>query len=273
MKNNIKVKDIIEHLNKLAAPGLAMEWDNVGLQVGLAENPVNKILLTLDVTEKAVDYAIDNKAITDGLGYGYLDPATQIAHPSRPMGYNPGIKDRGYDPEKAKKLLAEAGYPNGFKTSIMIHSTGNRDAGVAMKAQLAKVGIDAKIEIYDFPKFIEQYFRGWKGLFFWFTASEPNSLDALMQNFHSSTHFNASLLKPEKLEELLNDADKERDYDVLSKKIQNIGKYISDEAICIPVYFNYHIIVQNPKLHDTGNYDDDATFKVYYTPENAWLEK
>ena len=61
MKNNIKVKDIIEHLNKLAAPGLAMEWDNVGLQIGLAENPVNKVLLTLDVTEKAVEYAIEHE--------------------------------------------------------------------------------------------------------------------------------------------------------------------------------------------------------------------
>jgi dinuclear metal center YbgI/SA1388 family protein len=61
MNKNIRLKDIIKHLEGLADPGLAMGWDNVGLQIGLADNPVSRILLTLDVTDKAVQYAIEHQ--------------------------------------------------------------------------------------------------------------------------------------------------------------------------------------------------------------------
>lgn len=56
--NQIKVKDIVNHLNKIADPGLAYDWDNVGFQLGDAEAEVKKILLTLDVTENAIKKAI-----------------------------------------------------------------------------------------------------------------------------------------------------------------------------------------------------------------------
>jgi dinuclear metal center YbgI/SA1388 family protein len=58
--NNIKVSDIVKHVNGIADPGLAMDWDNVGLQLGLPDNMVNKVMLTLDVTSNAVEYAIKN---------------------------------------------------------------------------------------------------------------------------------------------------------------------------------------------------------------------
>jgi len=56
-----KIIDIVKYMNSLADPGLAMDWDNVGLQIGLPENEVSKILLTLDVTDNAIEYAIDNE--------------------------------------------------------------------------------------------------------------------------------------------------------------------------------------------------------------------
>lgn len=59
MKNNvIKVSDIVAHLNKIADPALAYEWDNVGFQIGDANTEVKKILLTLDVTENAIEKAV-----------------------------------------------------------------------------------------------------------------------------------------------------------------------------------------------------------------------
>ena len=59
MKNNvIKVSDIVAHINKIANPALAYEWDNVGFQLGDGNHEVKKILLTLDVTENAINKAI-----------------------------------------------------------------------------------------------------------------------------------------------------------------------------------------------------------------------
>ena len=57
-KNVIKVSNIVAHLNKIADPALAYEWDNVGFQLGDGNQEVKKILLSLDVTENAIDKAI-----------------------------------------------------------------------------------------------------------------------------------------------------------------------------------------------------------------------
>ena len=59
MRNIItKVSDIVGHINKIADPALAYEWDNVGFQLGDGNQEVKKILLTLDVTENAINKAI-----------------------------------------------------------------------------------------------------------------------------------------------------------------------------------------------------------------------
>jgi GTP cyclohydrolase I len=59
MKNGIiRVSNIIAHLNKIVNPLLAYEWDNVGFQLGDGDAEVKKILLTLDVTENAINKAI-----------------------------------------------------------------------------------------------------------------------------------------------------------------------------------------------------------------------
>lgn len=62
MKKKITVSEIVSHLHKIANPGLAFDWDNVGFQLGNGNQQVKKILLTLDVTENAIQKAIKEKA-------------------------------------------------------------------------------------------------------------------------------------------------------------------------------------------------------------------
>src|SRR3990170_2070876 len=61
--------------------------------------------------------AIDRETIIKNLMQGY-GQAVGSGIPSTDFGYNPNVKPHAYDPERAKKLLAEAGYPNGFTTSL-----------------------------------------------------------------------------------------------------------------------------------------------------------
>ncbi len=56
----MKVKEVIEIIEKWAPPGVAWDRDNVGLQIGNTENPVSRVLLSLDVTENVVNYATEN---------------------------------------------------------------------------------------------------------------------------------------------------------------------------------------------------------------------
>ena len=59
---------------------------------------------------------------------------------------------RNYDPAKAKQLLTQAGYPNGFKTTLIVWPAGNHDIALAEQQYLAEVGIQAEIEFADSGK-------------------------------------------------------------------------------------------------------------------------
>ena len=69
---------------------------------------------------QALEYAIDKQAICDTIGFGFWTPAYQAAAQGS-WAYNPDVVGYPYNPTKAKQLLAEAGYPNGFKTTLGTH--------------------------------------------------------------------------------------------------------------------------------------------------------
>ena len=97
---------------------------------------------------KALSMAINRDAIAERIMEKKAVPAAQLL-PETFYGTSKKLKPHKYDPEGAKKLLAEAGYPNGF--AMTIHGTNNRyinDAAIAQAiAQFySRAGIDAKVE-------------------------------------------------------------------------------------------------------------------------------
>jgi peptide/nickel transport system substrate-binding protein len=100
---------------------------------------------------EAVEYAIDREALADAFGYGFWTAVNQIPGPdATTYNANPALV-RNYDPEKAKQLLTEAGYPNGFKTTLLMLMFANQDEGVAVQAMLGDVGIQAELVIPEGP--------------------------------------------------------------------------------------------------------------------------
>ncbi len=97
----------------------------------------------LDVrVRQAVHIAIDRKMICEKVFNGCYSPANQIYLSYNP-GYDPDLPPIPYDPVRAKQLLAEAGYANGFETTLT-YSIANRTYNEALAAYLADVGIKAK---------------------------------------------------------------------------------------------------------------------------------
>lgn len=127
---------------------------------------------------QAVSYAIDRKAIVDSLLKGTAVPSTGALAP-----VTWGYVDLGtipHDPEKAKRLLAEAGYPKGFKTRIA--TTERYVQGVevaqAIAAQLKEVGIDASIDVMEWSAIVQL----WSGL-----KPEDNPLEIFIMGAGPST--------------------------------------------------------------------------------------
>ena len=108
---------------------------------------------------KAVSLAIDRKMICDKLLNGSAEPYGEVLSPIT-MGHDPSIEPDPYDPKRARQLLKEAGYPNGFKTFINTTITSKFWAE-AVAANLMTVGIQAKINIHESGAW-QQAFRGRK---------------------------------------------------------------------------------------------------------------
>ena len=106
---------------------------------------------------QAVNYAIDRAAIIKNTLNGYGRPLATSIIPEA-FGYNPNIKPYPYDPERAKKLLAEAGYPNGFEvgydTTIGRYPQDKEIAEVVV-GQLAKVGIKVNLQAFEWGAFYD----------------------------------------------------------------------------------------------------------------------
>ena len=85
---------------------------------------------------------------------------------TRDPWYNPALPYREYDPKKAKQLLAEAGYPNGFKTKLVSDVMARKDTLVAIQTYLKEVGIETELEVLEFGAAFVKPKQGWEGIYF-----------------------------------------------------------------------------------------------------------
>jgi glutathione transport system substrate-binding protein len=114
--------------------------------------------ISMNVTQKpfdnpkvreAINYAINRQALVKVAFAGYATPATGVVPPS--IAYAESFKPWPYDPAKARELLKEAGFPNGFSTTLWSshnHSTAQKVLQFTQQ-QLAQVGIKAQLTAMD----------------------------------------------------------------------------------------------------------------------------
>ncbi len=109
---------------------------------------------------EAVAHAINRQAIIDGAMFGYGTPIGTHFAPHNPA-YVDETAISAFDPEKSKALLAEAGYPDGFETTLDLPPPSYaRRGGEIIAAQLADVGITAKINNVEWAQWLETVFKG-----------------------------------------------------------------------------------------------------------------
>lgn len=108
---------------------------------------------------RALTHAIDRQAVSDGAVAGYGTPIGSHFPPSDP-DYLDLTGNYPYDPVKARELLAEAGYPNGFQTTFILPPFPyTRRAGEIIQAFFMDVGVQTTIEVYQGPQWLSQVFR------------------------------------------------------------------------------------------------------------------
>ena len=109
---------------------------------------------------QAVAHAIDRSAIIDGAMFGYGTPIGSHFAPHHPA-YVDLTGMSAYDPELAKALLAEAGLPDGFGTTLALPPPSYaRRGGEIVASQLREIGIEAEIINVEWAQWLEQVFKG-----------------------------------------------------------------------------------------------------------------
>ncbi|MEQ9258762.1 MAG: ABC transporter substrate-binding protein [Roseovarius sp.] len=109
---------------------------------------------------KAIAHAIDRQAVIDGAMFGLGTPIGSHFAPHHP-DYIDLTGNSQYDPEMAKALLAEAGYPDGFTTTLKLPPPSYaRRGGEIIASQLRAVGIETEITNLEWAQWLEQVFKG-----------------------------------------------------------------------------------------------------------------
>jgi dipeptide transport system substrate-binding protein len=136
-----------------------------GLNIGyLAYNTTKKPFDDVRV-RKALNMAIDKKAIVSAV---YLSTGVAATNPIPPgqWSYNKSIKDDAFNPAEAKKLLAAAGYKDGFTTDLWAmpvsrpYNPNAKRIAELMQADLAKIGVKAEIKSFEWGEYRKRMQNG-----------------------------------------------------------------------------------------------------------------
>jgi len=250
--------------------------NNQRIIIGLGE-PTRTIMLSINMdpekqsakalldrrVRQAINYAIDRddlvKAIQEGFaisGIGPIPPALK-QYWSETLRKYPEKADL----EKAKELLREAGYPNGFKTTLLNFFPWGLPIATVIQAQLAKVGIEVEIINMEFGAGAEQLLvkREYDiALHDWAGTGAPTPYGVVGEFFNSKKvgewQWNLQNLRDERLDLILNELLIQNDLAAQKGLSDMLQRIVLEEGYGVFLYYPYKIhattnTVQGYKIH------------------------
>jgi peptide/nickel transport system substrate-binding protein len=223
---------------------------------------------------QAVAYAIDSNAIVKTIFLGEAMPANQQIYKGN-WAYDPSIKGYPYNPAKAKQLLTEAGYPNGFKTKLTyVISTEYDLVFAAVQGYLKAIGIEAELDPVQIGKYTQTVYQGgkWEGLIQAQPSGNPDVVVIMSTQYAGGGKQFTLMSLPDDYVKAIQDAVAARDAKSKTKAIQTAMKLMVDKyALTIPLYFMPDYVPANKKVHNHGMLA--VPHIGLWTPEDAWMEK
>jgi peptide/nickel transport system substrate-binding protein len=221
---------------------------------------------------QAVQYAIDTNAIIKGVFQCENEAANQYVSKTH-WGYNKKVIGYPYNPAKAKKLLAEAGYPNGFKTTIYASNVAMvNKPWIAVQQFLKEVGIDAQMELIPQPRLVEMAYGGkWQGLLPTSISPNPDVVVPLSQKYAGNGNYTQMLLPDDYLKAVQKTLTAPT-MESKQKYVQEVMKLLVDKyCLMIFMFCPSEYAISQTYIHNHGFMDTPNT--AIWTPEEAWMDK
>lgn len=224
---------------------------------------------------QAAQHAIDGNGLNKAIYFGEVEPANQWTYKGH-WAFNPSIKGYPYNPARSRQLLAEAGYPNGFKTKLThLTSPDNDKLYTAVQGYLQAVGIDAQLEPVQSARYDTIYVRGagWEGIAEVSPSSANPDLTSVMAMRHfKGSKFYSQMLLPDDFVKAIQDSIRAKDFNSKKKYIQQALKLMSD-TYCLSAFLvqRGQFAISKKTVHDHGFMETPGAGQ--WTPELAWMEK
>ena len=250
----------------LNQPGLNLVYIGMNAQIKPFDDPR---------VRQAINYAVDTRTIVKTITKRGSVPATGILPPGI-AGYDPHFKGYGYDPQKARELLAAAGYPGGEGIAPLEIWTVSKSESVqaelaAYQKYLADVGIRITPKVAEnWKEFIGLINAKKIPLFYaaWY-ADYPDADNFLYVLGHSTSKTNRMGYVNPETDRLLDAAREESDYMKRADMYQKIDKMVMNDAPVICQHINSFNYVFQPWVKNTSM----SPLGISYLPlREVWLE-
>ncbi|WP_141604519.1 ABC transporter substrate-binding protein [Terrilactibacillus laevilacticus] len=227
--------------------------------------PMNVAYYGFNVTKKpfnnpkvrqALSYAVDKQSLIDAFYNGDAVKAKNPI-PSNFLGYNDSIQDYNFDLKKAKQLLKEAGYPNGFSSELWT-MTNPRDympspekTAEALQANFKKIGVNLKIVTVEWSSYLDKltkgqapsYLMGWIG-----DNGDPDNFLYTLLDKDAIGSNNFSYYDNEKLHKVLLQAQAETDENKRADLYKQAQVIIHNDAPWVPLVHAKAALVGSSKI-------------------------
>ncbi|MCL7749881.1 glutathione ABC transporter substrate-binding protein [Halalkalibacter alkaliphilus] len=238
------------HVNR--QPSVSLSYIGFNVEKEPFDNPL---------VRQAISKAINKEAIIEGIYDGAGIPAIGPLAPDV-FGYDETVSGLEYNVEEAQALLAEAGYEDGFSTTIWTNDNRERiDAATFVQAELEKIGIDVSIEVVEWGAYLENTANGEHDMFVLGWSTVTGDADyGMYALFHSDNHGepgNRTFLSNPELDELLDQARQNPDPDERAALYKDAQEILVEEAPMLYIHHQQFLLgvsdnVQGLWQHPTG---------------------
>jgi glutathione transport system substrate-binding protein len=227
---------------------------------------------------QAVGYAIDRQAVIDTAFNGRGYPIWGFAMPQSSLAYDAKFDNYfSLNLDKAKQLMAEAGYPNGFQARLLATSqyAFHQQTAVVVKAELAKIGIDLQLDLPDWATRLQQNLKGDYDMLVVGTGGDITDPDFISDYYQSGgiRLNNAPGFADPTIDQLLQQGRQEFDDSKRKAIYDQIQQRALDESPLVYLMWRDQSYAAKKGLSGFTNLPDSLTFQSGLTLQNATLAK
>jgi peptide/nickel transport system substrate-binding protein len=234
--------------------------------------------LTKKKVRQAINMAIDKQSIVDNI---FMKSAIKAKNGIPPfmLGYNDAIEDYPYDPERAKTLLSEAGYPDGFEVTLYVMPVSRAymfdpvKIGEAIQNYLSAVGIIVKFYQVDWATYLQEVAAGKHQLCLLGTTGDTGDTDDFMGMVYApdsaaiGTSSNHAFYNNEEVQDLISRSLQTYDEDERAEYYKKAQEIIHEDAPWVFIAHANQNLVFNVDVHD---FVLSPTSRMFFYP--VWIE-